>query len=207
MPLKRNVMMQDGQLLGWHVIAQIVHTKAGNTWLEVESFTDENQDTAIPGAAYYTSLEYDQDTSLTFDAAYQLLADNPQFAEYVDEAQAALDEVLPILTDEQAEQVVDAFPAWKPNTAYKVGDRRRHGGRLYRCEQAHTSQADWTPDLVPALWTPIGEPGTVPEWVQPTGAQDAYGLGDHLMHNGEEWVSTYDGANVWEPGVFGWDKV
>lgn len=207
MALERKVLMPDGTVLGWHSIASIVHYEGGVTRLEVESSLDGQHAAPTPGQVKYTSVDLEQDTSLTFHRAYEVLAADDRFQEYTDPAQAALDEVLPILTDEQAEQVVDAFPAWKPNTAYKVGDRRRHGGRLYRCEQAHISQADWTPDLVPALWTPIGEPGTVPEWVQPTGAQDAYGLGDHVMHNGEEWVSTYDGANVWEPGVFGWDKV
>lgn len=203
MALDRNVMMPDGAVRGRHVIDNILHIAGQETRFEVVSTVSETE----ASDPYRTSVVLGPDDALTFHRAYEVLAADDRFQEYTDPAQAALDEVLPILTDEQAEQVVHAFPAWKPNTAYKVGDRRRHGDRLYRCEQAHTSQADWTPDLVPALWTPIGEPGTVPEWVQPTGAQDAYGLGDHVMHNGEEWVSTYDGANVWEPGVFGWDKV
>mgnify|MGYP002508445930 CR=1 FL=1 len=27
--------------------------------------------------------------------------------------------------------------------------------RLYKCRQAHTTQADWTPDKTPALWAVI----------------------------------------------------
>ena len=41
-----------------------------------------------------------------------------------------------------------------------------------------------------------------PEWVQPTGAHDAYAKGSQVTHNGERYVSQID-ANVWEPGVFG----
>ena len=41
-----------------------------------------------------------------------------------------------------------------------------------------------------------------PEWVQPTGAHDAYSKGSQVTHNGERYVSKID-ANVWEPGVFG----
>ena len=41
-----------------------------------------------------------------------------------------------------------------------------------------------------------------PEWVQPTGAHDAYAKGSQVTHNGERYVSRID-ANVWEPGVFG----
>lgn len=41
---------------------------------------------------------------------------------------------------------------WKPGEAVKVGDRRYYNGEWYVCLQAHTTQADWTPDVVPALW-------------------------------------------------------
>lgn len=50
------------------------------------------------------------------------------------------------------------------------------------------------------------DPEAVPEWVQPTGAHDAYAKGSHVMHGGVEWVSDLD-ANVWEPGVSGWTQV
>lgn len=41
-----------------------------------------------------------------------------------------------------------------------------------------------------------------PEWVQPTGAHNAYAKGSQVTHNGEKYVSQID-ANVWEPGMFG----
>ena len=44
---------------------------------------------------------------------------------------------------------------------------------------------------------------TIPAWVQPTGAGDAYALGARVTHNAQTWTSNYS-ANVWEPGVFGW---
>lgn len=44
------------------------------------------------------------------------------------------------------------------------------------------------------------------EWVQPTGAHDAYALGARVTWNGKTWESTV-GANVWEPGVSGWREV
>lgn len=42
-------------------------------------------------------------------------------------------------------------------------------------------------------------------WRQPTGAHDAYPLGAHVTHNGKEWESSV-AANVWEPGVSGWQE-
>ena len=46
----------------------------------------------------------------------------------------------------------------------------------------------------------------LPQWVQPTGAHDAYALGAEVTHNGGAWVSTI-AANVYEPGVYGWDPI
>lgn len=44
------------------------------------------------------------------------------------------------------------------------------------------------------------------EWVQPTGAHDAYALAAVVAHNGKTWESTVK-DNVWEPGVYGWKEV
>ena len=105
-------------------------------------------------------------------------------------------------TDAQALAVPVLYPAWRSGVAYVTGHRVLHGGVLYKCVQAHTSQADWTPDATPALWVVVSI-DEYPEWVQPTGAHDAYNIGDKVTHNGKTWVSDVDN-NVWEPGVYGW---
>ena len=109
------------------------------------------------------------------------------------------------LTDEQAETVSDLFPVWESDTSYNVGDRRTYEVLLYRCVQAHTSQAGWEPPNVPALWVRTFTEEW-PEWIQPTGSQDAYSKGDKVSHNEKHWVSDVDG-NVWEPGIYGWEEV
>lgn len=106
------------------------------------------------------------------------------------------------LTDEDALEAVELYPAWKPGTAYEVDERIRYGATLYRCVQAHTSQADWTPDKTPALWTVVSL-DEWPEWKQPTGAHDAYMKGDKVSHNGKHWVCDMDYC-TYEPGVYGW---
>ena len=108
------------------------------------------------------------------------------------------------LPDEEAETVTALFPDWETDKAYAVGDRVKYNGLLYRCVQAHTSQADWTPDVVPALWVRTSTEEW-PEWIQPTGAHDAYNKGDKVSHNEKHWVSDID-ANVYEPGVYGWTE-
>lgn len=108
------------------------------------------------------------------------------------------------LDDESALEGVELFPLWKTETIYAVGDRIRYEDTLYKCVQAHTSQADWTPNLTPALWTVVSI-DEFPEWKQPTGAQDAYNKGDKVSHNGKHWISDVD-ANVWEPPTL-WSEI
>jgi hypothetical protein len=103
------------------------------------------------------------------------------------------------LTDEQIDGLTDLFMEWKPGQVVKVDDWRRHGGKLYRCVQAHTTQSDWTPDIVPALWQVKAAPGVIAAWVQPTGAHDAYNIGDRVTHVGKTWQSTIN-ANTTVPG-------
>lgn len=111
------------------------------------------------------------------------------------------------LPDEDALEAVELFPAWAADTAYEAAVRVRYGDKLYRCEQAHTSQSDWTPPDTPALWTEVAKPGEIPVWRQPTGAQDAYMTGDKVHYpdaDGPVYVSTVDN-NIWEPTVYGWE--
>lgn len=109
------------------------------------------------------------------------------------------------LTDEQALEGIELYPLWKTDTAYTMGDRIHYNDILYKCVQAHTSQADWTPDITKALWTVVSI-DEFPEWVQPTGVQDAYNKGDKVSHFEKHWISDVD-ANVWEPSVYGWSEI
>jgi len=119
------------------------------------------------------------------------------------------------LTDEQLWACLAIYPAWAVDTAYWNGVSEQepglvppqsfvvYGEQLYSCTQSHTSQATWTPPVVPALWTKRTPAGTVAEWVQPLGAHDAYAEGAVVLYDGQKWVSTV-AANVWRPGEYGW---
>lgn len=109
------------------------------------------------------------------------------------------------LPDEDALDVPEMYPHWRVGIELKVDERIYYDSKLYRVIQAHTSQAGWEPDVVPALFTEVAKPGEIPEWKQPTGTQDAYMTGDKVKHNDKVWVSAVDN-NVWEPGVYGWDE-
>lgn len=110
------------------------------------------------------------------------------------------------LTDEQALEAVAIYPQFKAGIAVTVGQRYvDSNGDLYKVVQAHTTQSDWQPSTVPALFTKI----SLDEWplfVQPTGAQDVYGIGDKVTFNGQHYVSKIDN-NSWSPADYpaGWE--
>lgn len=109
-----------------------------------------------------------------------------------------------ISADEVAE-LVALYPGWTVGVGYFVGDLIAYQDGLYQCIQAHTSQADWAPDIVPALWLSKTPAGVIPEWVRPTGAHDAYQAGDKVLYNGQVYESVIDG-NTWSPDEYpaGW---
>lgn len=109
------------------------------------------------------------------------------------------------MTAEEYALAVCAYPAWAADKAYEVADLCSYAAALYEVVQAHTSQADWTPPVVPALFTRRSPAGVIPQWVQPTGAQDAYALGALVVFGGKVYESLI-AANVWSPAVYpaGW---
>ena len=122
------------------------------------------------------------------------------------EVRAAMDTAGAQLDDAAALDAMAIYPAWEIGAEYAVNDRRRYGANLYKCVQAHTSQADWTPDATPALWVKVSVEEW-PEFVQPTGAHDAYNTGDKVTYNGKQYISLID-ANVYSPDAYpaGWEE-
>lgn len=115
------------------------------------------------------------------------------------------------LTDEKAMEVADLYPEWAAMKAYPENEIVKYGvnadgeTQLYKVIQAHTSQADWTPDTAASLYKKIGfTDESVSIWTQPLGATDAYMKGDVVSFENQLWESTVDN-NVWQPGVYGWE--
>ena len=117
------------------------------------------------------------------------------------------------LEEETAMEVATVYPTYQVGKAYKAGeyftyDTNAVGDpQLYKVVQNHTSQADWTPDAAPSLYSPIGltTEGNV-EWSRPTGAHDAYNKGDIVDYNGTLYRSIIDG-NIYSPDEYpsGWE--
>ena len=111
------------------------------------------------------------------------------------------------LSDDDALDVVYAYPKWKVKVEYSIGDRVRYGDILYKVLQDHESAEYWAPDISPSLFARVlpGQDGDIGEWVRPD-STNPYMKGDKVTHNGKTWESTIDN-NVWEPGVYGWEEV
>lgn len=112
-----------------------------------------------------------------------------------------------------ASEHTEMFLPWNENISYNVGDLRTYSTetdtKLYLCLQAHTSQADWTPDTATSLWKVCGiSENGIPEWSQPISTSDAYMTSDEVMDEGVHYRSLVD-YNVWKPADYpqGWEVV
>jgi hypothetical protein len=65
---------------------------------------------------------------------------------------------------------VNDTPDWLAGEQVQVGTRRRYEGTWWQALQAHVTQEDWAPPIVPALWVAVAEePPAGATWVD-TGA-------------------------------------
>lgn len=70
------------------------------------------------------------------------------------------------LPDDKAAEVPALFPAWESFIGQHIeaGKRLFYAGRLWKVLQGHVAQAEWTPDVVPSLFTEVAisqEQGTL----------------------------------------------
>lgn len=59
--------------------------------------------------------------------------------------------------DATALRMIQYYPDWTAGQAYTVGYKVQYKGKLYKVITAHTSQADWTPDVAVTLFERIDE--------------------------------------------------
>lgn len=119
----------------------------------------------------------------------------------------------------------DGYLEWKQplgaHDAYKIGDIVEYNGKLYK---SLINGNVWSPDVYADGWEIYTEtsggggggttptepetPETIPDFVKPTGAHDAYKKGDKVKYNGKIYESLID-ANVYSPDEYpaGWKEV
>ena len=100
------------------------------------------------------------------------------------------------LDDETALTGVELFPIWTIDRAYAVGDKVQRNGKLWRCIQAHTSQAGWEPENAASLWTEICEShaGTLEDPI-PYNGNMALESGKYYSQNSKIYRCTRDTVN------------
>ncbi len=93
-------------------------------------------------------------------------------------------------------EVAGLFPDWEPGVAVAAGDVLAWDGTLVEVLQAHTTQADWTPDVVPALFRVYRSPAMT-AWV----AGIAVKAGERFTFGGAtyEVVQAHTTQKGWEP--------
>ena len=100
------------------------------------------------------------------------------------------------LDDETALTGVELFLIWTIDRVYAVGDKVQRNGKLWRCIQAHTSQAGWEPENAASLWTEICEShaGTLEDPI-PYNGNMALESGKYYSQNSKIYRCTRDTVN------------
>jgi hypothetical protein len=105
------------------------------------------------------------------------------------------------LGDEDALTIKTLYPEWETGVEYTARKKVMRNGTLYRCLQAHTSQAGWAPELSPALWTAIDEEhkGTINDPI-PYNGNMALENGKYYSQDGVVYYCNRDTVNpVYSP--------
>lgn len=93
--------------------------------------------------------------------------------------------------------------------AYALGWHVTHNGKEW---ESLTPSNVWEPGV--SGWRevvvegPGGDPPAPADWIQPTGAHDAYNTGDRVTFEGQVYESVID-ANTWSPAAYpaGWQLI
>lgn len=99
--------------------------------------------------------------------------------------------------DNTALRMLEFYPEWAAGQAYTAGYKVQHGGKLWRCIQAHTSQDSWAPSTDTAsLWERIDEThdGTQYDPIPYDGSM-ALTAGLYYIQDGVTYLCTRDTGN------------
>lgn len=134
----------------------------------------------------------------------------PEYGDILEAVKKMLSTSTETLSDEDALSVAALFPTWSSvsdGVEVKVGERYWYDGQLYKVIQSHTTQADWTPDVVPALFTVVSleEWPEIPEVIT---AESPWMKGDKGTWKGKHYICQMDNC-VWNPDTYpaAWSEV
>lgn len=128
--------------------------------------------------------------------------------ENIEMFQKQLETITDTLTDEEAKGLSLLFEEWRPSEVYKIGDRIRYNGVLYKCLEDNNAIMEAPPSVIPSVWTKIFAEAVseeIPAWEQPEEG-NGYADGDRVIHNDIIYISQVDN-NIWEPGTAGTESL
>lgn len=176
----------------------------------VENSKDFCTSNNIEEAMEYFDLYLDERTrSLKRNDPSQRIVDKLAInIENIEMFQKQLGTITNTLTDEEANEFSLLFEEWSPSGVYKIGDRIRYNGVLYKCLEDNNVTMETPPSVIPSVWTEIFAEAVseeIPVWEQPKEG-NGYADGDRVIHNDIIYISQVDN-NIWEPGIAGTESL
>lgn len=176
----------------------------------VENSKDFCTSNNIEEAMEYFDLYLDERTrSLKRNDPSQRIVDKLAInIENIEMFQKQLGTITNTLTDEEANEFSLLFEEWSPSGVYKIGDRIRYNGVLYKCLEDNNATMETPPSVIPSVWTEIFAEAVseeIPVWEQPKEG-NGYADGDRVIHNDIIYISQVDN-NIWEPGIAGTESL
>lgn len=194
----------------------------------------DNEETAIEIATLYPVWEADKQYKTNDIVQYGINSVGDPQLYLVLQAHKSQSDWLPDATASLYKKMgisESGYPIWTQPLgavdAYNIGDIVSYNGKLYK---SIINANVWAPDVYPAGWEEYtestgggdsGETGgggttepetppteTIPDFVQPTGAHDAYKKGDKVKFEGKIYESLIDN-NAYSPSAYpaGWKEI
>lgn len=122
------------------------------------------------------------------------------------------------LSKEQQDNILNQYKPYQVGKEYEENEKFTYKDKVYEVIQAHRSQTTWLPESTPALYKEYlnvkiqNQDGSttevVKEYIQPTGAHDAYNKGDKVLFKGKIYQSKIN-TNTFSPEQYpdGWEEV
>ena len=91
-----------------------------------------------------------------YNAYVNLLEVKEQYEQALEEFNKYTQEnILPSVDNNLSNDFITSYPTYEVGVLYKVNDIFNYKGKLYKVLQAHTSQVDWLPNIVQALYKEV----------------------------------------------------
>lgn len=155
------------------------------------------------------SVSYKKGDYITYDGkVYKVLQSHSSQTDWTPDTAVSLF----VLRPKQRADYDEFVQPTGAHDVYSAGDKVTYNGKKY---ESLIDNNAWSPEAYPYGWKLVEEStgdntssDGYPEFVQPTGAHDAYSTGDKVIYNGSVYKSLIN-ANTWSPDAYpaGWELI